>query len=82
MIHAPVCIQHQLNHQGLTARHLNKLTDASLPPKMSGLCFPCGFALTLEAKQCTQLWLGAKNLASLGAGMVASGSDLICHVIA
>jgi hypothetical protein len=40
-----------------------------------------GFALTLEAKRCTQLWLGAQNLASLAAGLVASGIGLTCHVI-
>jgi hypothetical protein len=33
------------------------------------------------AKLCTQLQLGAQNLASSGAGMVASGSGLTCHVI-
>jgi hypothetical protein len=48
---------------------------------MSGLLFPLGFALTLEAKRCTQLWLGAESLASSGAGMVASGNGLACHVI-
>jgi hypothetical protein len=35
----------------------------------------------LEANQGAQLWLDAQNLASSGAGMVASGSGLTCHVI-
>jgi hypothetical protein len=45
------------------------------------LCFPLGFVLTLEATRCTQLRLGVQNLASSGAGMVASGNGLTCHVI-
>jgi hypothetical protein len=46
-------------------------------------CSLHGFCLTLEANQGAraQLRLGAQNLASSGAGMVASGSGLTCHVI-
>jgi hypothetical protein len=44
-------------------------------------CSLHGFRLTLEANQGAKLRLGAQNLASLGAGMVASGSGLTCHVI-
>jgi hypothetical protein len=44
-------------------------------------CSLHGFCLTLEAHQGAQLRLGAQNLASLGAGMVASASGLTCHVI-
>jgi hypothetical protein len=49
--------------------------------QMSGLCSLHGFRLTLEASQGAQLRLGAQNLASLGAGIIASGSGLTCHVI-
>jgi hypothetical protein len=49
--------------------------------QMSGLCSLHGFRLTLEANQGARLRLGAQNLASSGAGMVASGSGLTCHVI-
>jgi hypothetical protein len=44
-------------------------------------CFPLGFVLTLEATRCTQLQLGVQNLASSGAGMVASRKwpDSSCH---
>jgi hypothetical protein len=34
-----------------------------------------------DAQQCTQLWLGAQNLTSSRAGMVASGNGLTYHVI-
>jgi hypothetical protein len=44
-------------------------------------CSLHGFRLTLEANQGAQLRLGAQNLASSGAGMVASGSGLTSHVI-
>jgi hypothetical protein len=44
-------------------------------------CSLHGFCLTLEAKWCTQLWLGAQNLASSGARILASGSGLTCHAI-
>jgi hypothetical protein len=39
------------------------------------------FVLTLEATRCTQLRLGVQNLASSGAGMVASRNGLTRHVI-
>jgi hypothetical protein len=44
-------------------------------------CSLHGFRLTLEERQCTQPRPCAQNLAPLGAGMVASGSGLTCHVI-
>jgi hypothetical protein len=44
-------------------------------------CSLHGFRLALEANPGAQLRLGAQNLAYLGAGMVASGSGLTCHVI-
>jgi hypothetical protein len=44
-------------------------------------CSLHGFPLTLEKRQCTQPRPCAQNLASWGAGMVASGSGLMCHVI-
>jgi hypothetical protein len=44
-------------------------------------CSLHGFHLTLEERQCTQPRPCAQNLASLGAGMVASRSGLTCHVI-
>jgi hypothetical protein len=51
------------------------MTLSDCLPKTPTIC------LTLEANQGAQLWLGAQNLASLGAGMVASRSGLTCHVI-
>jgi hypothetical protein len=39
------------------------------------------FRLPLEERQCTQPRPCAQNLASLGAGMVASGSGLTSHDI-
>jgi hypothetical protein len=44
-------------------------------------CSLHGFCLTLEERQCTQPRPCAQNLASLGAGMVASRSGLTHHVI-
>jgi hypothetical protein len=44
-------------------------------------CSLHGFHLTLEERQCTQPRPCAQNLASSGAGMVASGSGLTCHAI-
>jgi hypothetical protein len=91
MIQARARIQHQLNQQGLTAiyeafEHANSLDPRPQCPlfyqhRCQNFCFPLGFVLTLEAKRCTQLQLSAQNLASSGAGMVASGSGLTCHVI-
>jgi hypothetical protein len=49
--------------------------------KCQDLCSLHGFCLTLEETQCTQPGPCAQNLASSGAGMVASGSGLTCHVI-
>jgi hypothetical protein len=44
-------------------------------------CSLHGFHLTLEERQCTQPRPCAQNLASLGAGTVASRSGLTSHVI-
>jgi hypothetical protein len=44
-------------------------------------CSLRGFRLTLEERQCTQPRPCAQNLASLGAGMVASRSGLTRRVI-
>jgi hypothetical protein len=51
------------------------MTLSDCLPKTPTIC------LTLEANQGAQLRLGAQNLASSGAGMVASRSGLTCHVI-
>jgi hypothetical protein len=66
-----------------TTTHWNPRTQWPLfyHHRCQDYCFPWVFALALEAKWCTQLQLDAQNLASLGAGMVPSGSGLTCHVI-
>jgi hypothetical protein len=61
--------------------HAKSLGPLFYQHRCQDLCFPLGFALTLEAKRCTQLWLGVQKLASSGAGIVASGNSLTCHVI-
>jgi hypothetical protein len=49
--------------------------------RCQNFCSLHGFRLTFEESQCTQPRPSAQNLASSGAGMVASGSGLTCLVI-
>jgi hypothetical protein len=49
--------------------------------RFQDFCSLHGFRLALEVRQCTQPRPCTQNLASLGPGMVASGSGLTCHVI-